>query len=356
MTAPVRIEAKAWGDQRFATLARALGARVTPDLGLSLLEVGLMRCAKLWSWQTDNYSPDSPTYVVDLDTIESVLGDGGAAALVRAKLATETPDGYRIHGSVDRVEWLWKRQQASANGGEATKRKWANKGGPAGLPNEGQTKAETKAERGLSSSSSSSSEKNQNPELPPPAGARDPSPPVPAPGGTQAPSDAGSAAPARVPSGSPVEALTAALVMRLAVTAWRHAHELHAKSQALDPSARNPWGGIPTKCMADFRARVLELLEAGNEAHATAEIANRIEVAFAEAETRNPPSLRYTAPSSMWRKQSFDFGSDLTPEQVRASTKHQSRAGPRSAAPQNVRVGRVEPQPASAYTAGERKL
>ncbi len=116
MTAPVRIDAEAWSDLRFATLARILGYT---DRDLALVKV-----ARIWSWQTEHYTPDAPTYVVDQDTVDSALGDGGAVALVRARLAEEVPDGYRIRGSEGRIEWLWHRRKASKRGGAMTREKW----------------------------------------------------------------------------------------------------------------------------------------------------------------------------------------------------------------------------------------
>jgi hypothetical protein len=108
VSAPVRIEARAWSDLRFATLARLLG--------LVDADHALIKVARLWSWQTEHFAPDAPTYEVDADTIESVLGPGGPAALVRAKLADETPTGYRMRGTEGQIEWCdnlsSKRQQA----------------------------------------------------------------------------------------------------------------------------------------------------------------------------------------------------------------------------------------------------
>jgi hypothetical protein len=127
VTARTTIEAKAWTDIRFATLARLLA--------LADADHAIIRTARLWSWQTEHYTPEAPTYVVDVDTIESALGVVGAAgALVRARLAEETPEGYRICGAVGRIEWLWKKKQSSILGGEATKSKHANRSRPIGLP------------------------------------------------------------------------------------------------------------------------------------------------------------------------------------------------------------------------------
>lgn len=108
MAAPVRIEARAWTDPRFATLARLLG--------LERPEFALILCAKIWSWQTENFTIETPTDVVDADTIESILGPGAPAALVRAKLAEETSGGYRMRGTEGQIEWhagiSEKRQRA----------------------------------------------------------------------------------------------------------------------------------------------------------------------------------------------------------------------------------------------------
>jgi len=126
VTAPVRIDAAAWGDLRFATLARLCG--------FADAEHALIKCAKIWSWQTEHYTDTSPTYVVDPDLVESALGPGGADHLVRARLAEEGPDGLRIRGSKGRIEWLAQRRNASRRGGEATKRKRADETWPDGLP------------------------------------------------------------------------------------------------------------------------------------------------------------------------------------------------------------------------------
>lgn len=126
MTAPVRIEAEAWGDLRFTTLARILG--------LADADHALIRTARIWSWQAEHYTPESPTYVVDLDTIESALGSGAAQALVRSRLAEEEPGGYRMRGARGRIEWLWRRRQSSKAGGEANKRRVDNEREPSGYP------------------------------------------------------------------------------------------------------------------------------------------------------------------------------------------------------------------------------
>lgn len=111
MTAPVRIESRAWSDLRFATLARILG--------LADADHALIKVARLWSWQTEHFKAESPTYVIDRDTIESVLGDRGPEALVRAKLATETPDGWRMHGTEGSIEWCNELAEKRSRAGQA---------------------------------------------------------------------------------------------------------------------------------------------------------------------------------------------------------------------------------------------
>lgn len=133
--ANVTVLTKAWTDLRFITLGRVLGI-TTGD--------ALSRCMKLWGWQAANYSPERPTYVVDADTIESAFGvvpnaTGVAEALVRARLAEETPDGFRIRGTRDdrgrsRIEWMYLNGINASKGGAATKRKRAHGTAPGGVP------------------------------------------------------------------------------------------------------------------------------------------------------------------------------------------------------------------------------
>lgn len=120
MTSPVRIDAEAWGDLRFATLARIMG--------FADRDHALIKVARIWSWQTEHYSPETTTYVIDRDIVESALGDGGVAALVRSRLAEELPEGVRMKGTEGRIEWYWKLRQKSAKGGEATRAKWNGRG------------------------------------------------------------------------------------------------------------------------------------------------------------------------------------------------------------------------------------
>lgn len=120
MTSPVRIDAEAWGDLRFATLARLLG--------LADRDHALIKVARIWSWQTEHYTPEAPTYVIDPDIVESALGDGGVVALVRARLAEEVPDGVRMRGTEGRIEWYWALRQKGKKGAAATRARWSERG------------------------------------------------------------------------------------------------------------------------------------------------------------------------------------------------------------------------------------
>jgi hypothetical protein len=127
MTAPIRIEAKAIGDTRFKILARLCG--------FADGDHALIKCARIWAYQTDIYTDDRPSYVVSAEVIEAELGPGGAEHLVTARLATREPGGepggepagFRIHGTEGRIEWLYRSRQNGKSGGRPPKK-------PAGYP------------------------------------------------------------------------------------------------------------------------------------------------------------------------------------------------------------------------------
>jgi len=127
--ARANIEPEAWTDPRFLILAKAAGF----GPGEAGREVAIVRCAKIWAWQTANYTPDEPTYVLSADIIESFLAvDNAAQLMVHARLAEEVPEGFRIKGGETRVEWLWKLSQNGKKGGAATKEKWQRQKAPDG--------------------------------------------------------------------------------------------------------------------------------------------------------------------------------------------------------------------------------
>jgi hypothetical protein len=130
--ARVNLEPESFGDPRFAHLARLLGMP-GGDGHFALIKVAL-----IWSWQTEHYTPEAPCFHVPEDVVEMALGVEGAtgrAALVRARLAEETPDGLRMRGSShERTGWLWRIRNKSQAGGhakaESAKRKKANESLP----------------------------------------------------------------------------------------------------------------------------------------------------------------------------------------------------------------------------------
>jgi hypothetical protein len=314
VSAPVRIEARAWTDIRFATLARILG--------LADADHALIKVARLWSWQTEHYTPDNPTYEVDADTIESVLGDGGAAALVRAKLADQTATGYRLRGTEGQIEWCdtltSKRQHAGRARAAAAKRDERGRL----ISNEAHeststTPAHVQHATSTPPAQSSAPTPDPSPEevLPP---ARDPAVPSPAP------------APEPI---LPASQEAAEKRRRLIGRAWTLAGEAFRRVQAsgIDPTQPNGWNGLPSASsppMQNLRAIVDELLIGENPDYAGAEakIANRVLVAEADARSFSPPTARYMTPARMWNRESFSIAVDLSPEQ--AASSRPSRAGP----------------------------
>ncbi len=119
MAASVRIESKAFEDPRFGILARLLGFA---DGHHALIKV-----ARVWQWQAEEYAPDSPTYVVPNDILEHYLGLGAGEALVKSRLAYSEPVGfegsvgYRMRGAEGRIEWLWAKRQNGRKGGRPCK-------------------------------------------------------------------------------------------------------------------------------------------------------------------------------------------------------------------------------------------
>ena len=121
------IEGFAYDDYRFGLLAH--------HLGLPKAECALGLISRVWSWQTENYQPDRPTYIVDPITIDVLMGMHGASeALVKAHLAEHHPDGLRIRGAVGRIEWLWKNRHNAPSGGRARHCNPDDNDHPPGMP------------------------------------------------------------------------------------------------------------------------------------------------------------------------------------------------------------------------------
>lgn len=129
MSASVRIEAKAYTDPNFGILAGILG--LADNLH------ALIKVSQIWAWQTEEYSPDEPTYVVPVEIVEHFLGRGAGEALVRSRLAYSEPTGFRMRGSEGRIEWLWAKRENGKRGGRprqsARQRNEDNNPEPTGL-------------------------------------------------------------------------------------------------------------------------------------------------------------------------------------------------------------------------------
>ena len=168
MAIPVRIEAKAWTDPRYQTLAI--------ELGMARARHALIAVADIWRWQTEHYSDERPTYCVPRAVIVGALEHrGGPEAMVAAGLAEAQPDGtFRICGGRNdkgesRIDWYWRgqSQRSAAGSASADRRKKAGDpraaggrlapltdGGPTGdqrATNEPPTEAQRDTERPPSS-------------------------------------------------------------------------------------------------------------------------------------------------------------------------------------------------------------
>lgn len=97
-------------DDRFDHLGVILG--IDGDLAR-------MKMARLWSRQTEEYTPERPTYVVSRGALVGRFGPRGPDALVEAGLAEERGDGFYIKGTEGAIEWLWKKKAAGKKGREA---------------------------------------------------------------------------------------------------------------------------------------------------------------------------------------------------------------------------------------------
>lgn len=109
--AAVTLADKFFVDGRFDALGLHLG--VDPDAVRT-------RMARVWSWQTENYTADAPTYVVPEAVLVGLLKSLDASrALVAAGLAEQRENGFYIRGSEGQIEWLWRRRARASKGGVA---------------------------------------------------------------------------------------------------------------------------------------------------------------------------------------------------------------------------------------------
>lgn len=76
-----------------------------------------LKMQRLWSWQTERYTPETPTYVVGRAQIIGIFKLAAAVeALVEAELVEPRDGGYYIRGTEGVIEWLWKKKAAGQKG------------------------------------------------------------------------------------------------------------------------------------------------------------------------------------------------------------------------------------------------
>ena len=80
MAAPVRLEAEFFDDPDVAALATILGYEDR--------DTAAGKLARLFSWQTEKYTAERPTYAVPRSTLIGIFGARGPEAMVEAGLAT----------------------------------------------------------------------------------------------------------------------------------------------------------------------------------------------------------------------------------------------------------------------------
>lgn len=94
-----------------------------------------LKMQRLWSWQTDRYTPEAPSYVVGRAQIVGIFRLASAPeALVESGLAEERNGGYYIRGTEGVIEWLWKKRVAGRKGREAQVKSGAARAHPGHTP------------------------------------------------------------------------------------------------------------------------------------------------------------------------------------------------------------------------------
>jgi hypothetical protein len=117
MAAAVTLSAEFFDDPSFDHLGVLLG--IDPDLAR-------MKVARLWSWQTEHYSEERPTYVIPEGFVIGKLGAKGPAAMIEAGLAERRDGGLFLRGTDKltstgdtRIGWLGSRRADKVAGGKA---------------------------------------------------------------------------------------------------------------------------------------------------------------------------------------------------------------------------------------------
>jgi hypothetical protein len=102
--ATTSVEDEALTDPRFRVLGLALGA---PTDGEAAQALGLYYAILVW-----RYCRNRSSYVVSGDVIEAIK-TGLGEAMARAGLASQKRDGWRVHGTKGRIEWLKKLRESN---------------------------------------------------------------------------------------------------------------------------------------------------------------------------------------------------------------------------------------------------
>ena len=114
MGAAVRIEASAFSDERYLTLARLAG--------LADEDHARGKMARIWRHCTDH-----SVHIMSPDHIESILGPNGVDALLRSELGELVEGGIRVRGTSGRIEWLENLRKNGKKGGKAKARREPSK-------------------------------------------------------------------------------------------------------------------------------------------------------------------------------------------------------------------------------------
>jgi hypothetical protein len=332
--ATVRIETKAFEDPRFSIAARLLG--------LADAHHALIKIARVWAWQTEEYTPDCPTYVVPTEILEAFLGPGAGSALVRARLADQEPTGsvpdtveiygYRMRGSHGRIEWLYGKRQNGKKGGRPSKREPIGSA-PGSQPAEcSPTDCEATSNPLTPSPAPAPSESQKRESTP--AGARDPGAPQPP-------------APTPEPGRDVLRNWTLDLRLRR--------HRIVTALRADGIGANLPPPALVVD--ASVEARALHLVQrwaqiardAGRDVEVELDERGGHLLTVLEAQCRARKSLSSLREETCWSPEVVGWAESVTPEEAAAPQRGRGPAAPKRAAG----VGRAEPHEPHEYPDGE---
>jgi hypothetical protein len=306
-------------DPRVLRGARALGLSRREMIG-TLIDV--------WAIAYDRATPFLPRE--DIDTAAEL--DGFAAVLERVGLARAEPEGVRLAGVEERIDYLKKQAERGSKGGQvsAENRKRGH---------EKQAYASSAAQAPSAERSSLSPDLVPDPvpdlqiaTLPRAPDPRTPDTEQPAPApvprlaaGTQVREPVRDDAPAPVLPIRPGYDRQA----QVEFDAWRYHVELFATLQheGIDTNARPPHAIAMGKGEADLRKRVNEMREKSMSYDAIAErLRHRLDVGAAEA--RRDTSLKHFSATAVWSSGSFWVAEGMSVEQASTPRRTPARASP----------------------------